>query len=136
MNNLDLVELKYYSVAAEDMGINGLLQILDISIFSNKRNNITGILLFKKGHFGQIIEGPRKSIEETWGRIKKDVRHHSIVNLGIREIQGREFPGWDLKLFIDQKFSNAFPQFEEAVGQIGDVDEEVLKALGLLWFPG
>lgn len=44
MNKLDLVELRHYSEAVLDLGILGLMRILDISIASNERDKSTQYL--------------------------------------------------------------------------------------------
>lgn len=69
MHKLDLVELRYYSEAVLDLGILGLMRILDISLVSNRRLNITRALFFDEGRFVQILEGPRKCIDATWVKI-------------------------------------------------------------------
>ena len=133
MNKSDLVELKYLSEAKTAMNIWDLAAILDVSANSNKRRSVTGILLYDKGYFGQILEGTRSAVEETWGRIKNDSRHHNIELLGVTEIKKRRFPEWSMRLFDAQEFSVAFPQFAELIVKIEDPDAKNLQALRSLW---
>ena len=133
MNKSDLVELKYLSEAKTAMNIWDLTAILDVSANSNKRRSVTGILLYDKGYFGQILEGNRSAVEETWGRIKNDSRHHNIELLGVSEIKERRFPEWSMRLFDAQEFSVAFPQFAERIVKIEDPDTKNLQALRSLW---
>ncbi len=133
MNKSDLVELKYLSEAKTATNVWGLTAILDVSVTSNKRHAVTGILFYDKGYFGQILEGTRSAVEETWGRIKNDSRHHNIELLGVTEIKERRFPKWSMKLFDAQEFSAAFPRFAELIVKIDDSDTRTLQALRSLW---
>lgn len=133
MHKSDLVELKYLSEAETSMNVWGLTAIVDVAITANKLNSITGILFFEQGYFGQILEGNRSSVEETWERIQKDSRHHNIELLGITEIEARRFPKWSMKLFDAQEFSAFFPQFSEIISKIDDPDTKTLEVLKSLW---
>jgi len=133
VNKSDLIELKYLSEAKTATNIWGVTAILDVSVTSNKRHSVTGILFYDKGYFGQILEGTRSAVEETWGRIKNDSRHHNIELLGVTEIKERRFPKWSMKLFDAQEFSAAFPRFAELIVKIDDSDTRTLQALRSLW---
>jgi hypothetical protein len=133
MHKSDLVELKYLSEAETGMNIWGLTAIVDTSITSNKSNSITGILFFDKGYFGQVLEGSRSAVEETWGRIKNDSRHRNIEMLGITEIEGRRFPKWSMKLFDTQEFTIVFPQFSGLMAKIDNPDAKTFQVLKSLW---
>ena len=133
MNKSDLVELKYLSDAEGSINVWSLTDIVNVSTSSNDRHGITGILFFDHGHFGQILEGPRGVVEETWGRIQIDTRHHNIELLGITDIQERRFLKWSMKLFDAQEFSGAFPQFSELVHQMDDPHAETLRMMKALW---
>ena len=129
----ELVELMYQSEAVNDMGIMGLMRILTVSIPSNQRHRITGVLFYDRGHFGQILEGPRSTIEALWEKIQKDPRHHRVQLLGLSPITGRRFSQWALKLFDGKEFAGYVPQFSDAIGQINGADGEtlsIMKALG------
>lgn len=133
MNKSDLVELKYLSEAETTMNIWGLTSIVDASLVSNKLHSITGMLFFDQGYFGQILEGTRSAVEETWGRIQKDSRHTHIELLGITEIKERRFPNWSMKLFDVQEFAVTFPQFAEQLAKIDNPDIKTLEVLKTLW---
>lgn len=133
MNKSDLVELKYLSEAQATMNLLSLTAIVDKSISSNTLHSITGILFFDQGYFGQVLEGDRGAVEETWGRIQKDSRHHNIELLGITKIEERRFPKWSMKLFDTQEFSVTFPQFAELLAKIDNPDLKTLEVLRSLW---
>ncbi len=129
MHKTDLVELKYLSEAETAMNVWGLTSIIDSSTAKNKLHSITGILFFDHGYFGQIIEGSRSAVEETWGRIQKDSRHHGIDLLSITEINERRFPQWSMKLFDTQEFAVFFPQFAELLAKIDNSNMKTLDVL-------
>ena len=133
MHKSDLVELKYLSEAQATMNIWGLTAIVDAAKFANELHSVTGILFFDQGYFGQILEGSRSAVEETWGRIQKDSRHRNIELLGITEIEARRFPKWSMKLFDAQEFVAAFPQYAEVFAKIDNSDMKTLGILKSLW---
>lgn len=133
MNKSDLVELKYLSEAEGGINVWSLADIVNTSVASNERHGLTGILFFDHSHFGQILEGTRSAIEETWDKIKNDTRHHNIDLLGITEIQERRFPNWSMKLFDAKEFSEAFPQFSELISKMDDPYAETLRMMKVLW---
>ena len=133
MHKSDLVELKYLSEAQATMNIWGLTAIVDAAKAVNELHSVTGILFFDQGYFGQILEGSRSAVEETWGRIQKDSRHHNFQFLGITEIEARRFPKWSMKLFDAQEFSETFPQFAEVFAKIDNPDIKALEVLRSLW---
>ena len=53
----------------------GIAQILGASRQNNARADVTGALLFNKGCFAQILEGPSSGIDQTFERIQRDMRH-------------------------------------------------------------
>ncbi|MCC6531184.1 MAG: BLUF domain-containing protein [Burkholderiales bacterium] len=74
-----------------DADINQLLQV-------SRRNNplvrIDGMLLFGRGCFVQLIEGPGPAVERTYRRILSDPRHADAVLLYDGAGEPRRFTGW------------------------------------------
>jgi hypothetical protein len=60
----------------------------------NDQNGITGFLLATDGAFAQMLEGPRESVTETYGRIVMDPRHADLRLLAEAPISARLFAGW------------------------------------------
>lgn len=129
MHKSDLVELKYLSEAQTTMNIMDLASIVDASVILNELHSITGILFFDNGYFGQTLEGTRSAVEETWGRIQKDLRHHNINLLSFTEIEKRCFPKWSMKLFDTHEFLVTFPQFAELIAKIDNPNMKTLEVL-------
>jgi len=133
MHKSDLVELKYLSEAEHTMNIWGLTAIVDVATTANKKHSVTGILFFEQGYFGQILEGSKSAVEETWAKIQKDSRHHHIELLGITEIEARRFPEWSMKLFDAHEFSATFPQFAGLLAKIENPNMKTFEVLKSLW---
>ena len=62
----------------------------------NAESRITGMLLYKDGHFMQVLEGEEKDVMETFGRIELDHRHKSIDVVRSEYLQYRNFPDWTM----------------------------------------
>lgn len=133
MNSSDLVELKYLSVAASETNVWSLTEIVKTAVILNEQHGISGILFFDHGYFGQVLEGQRVDVEETWTRIKNDPRHHQIELLEMTEIEERRFPSWSMKLFDAQEFAAAFPQFAAVIAKIDNPHEDALRMMKSLW---
>ncbi|MBP0618300.1 BLUF domain-containing protein [Jiella mangrovi] len=68
--------------------------ILAKSRQNNRRDEITGALLFNAGCFAQVLEGPLEKIEATFERIQQDDRHGDVSLLALNSIAARSFPNW------------------------------------------
>ena len=109
---LDLVTLSYVSDAAEEFGILSLMQMVDKASRRNKALNVTGVLSFDNGRFGQILEGKPKDVETIWEFILKDPRHTNVVSLGMKKINARRFANWSMRLCGREEIVAAEPQLK------------------------
>ena len=109
---LDLVTLSYVSDAAEEFGILSLMQMVDKASRRNKALNVTGVLSFDNGRFGQILEGKPKDVEAVWELILKDPRHTNVVSLGMKKINTRRFANWSMRLCGREEIVAAEPQLK------------------------
>jgi Sensors of blue-light using FAD len=88
------IHLAYTSVAAVGFREDELTRILQHSRTYNATVNITGVLLYVRGSFIQVLEGKRATVEALYERIKKDTRHTNVTMLLNRPIVQRLFPNW------------------------------------------
>ncbi|MEY2797496.1 MAG: hypothetical protein RLZZ119_977, partial [Pseudomonadota bacterium] len=109
---LDLVSLSYVSDATEEFGILALMQLVDKASRRNKSLNITGVLSFDNGRFGQIIEGKPKDVELLWEAIQRDPRHTNVVSLGMKRINSRRFANWSMRLCGREEITSANPDIK------------------------
>jgi hypothetical protein len=106
------VTLSYVSDAAEEFGILSLMQMVDKASRRNKALNVTGVLSFDNGRFGQILEGKPKDVEVIWELILKDPRHTNVVSLGMKKINARRFANWSMRLCGREEIVTAEPQLK------------------------
>ena len=86
----------YVSTAVEPMSDDALKELLHTSRVNNERNRVTGMLLYKNGHFMQVIEGDEARVTELMNIIEKDIRHKNVDILRSAYIQSRDFPNWTM----------------------------------------
>ena len=109
---LDLVSLSYVSDATEEFGILALMQLVDKASRRNKSLNVTGVLSFDNGRFGQILEGKPKDVELLWEAIQRDPRHSNVVSLGMKRINSRRFANWSMRLCGREEITSATPDIK------------------------
>jgi len=71
-------ELTYQSNASMFIGESDVSSMVEHSNFKNIKNDLTGCLIYYKDNFFQILEGPKREVLETFGKIQKDSRHKEI----------------------------------------------------------
>lgn len=70
--------------------------ILSASRRNNRRDEISGLLLYNGHRFLQVLEGPEASVKGTFDRIKLDPRHRASVLLSAKTVIDRQFGHWDM----------------------------------------
>lgn len=93
-----LYYLVYKSEAVPEITADDLKDILEVSVCNNKREDLTGLLLFIEGTFMQLLEGKEEAVKATMGRIFADQRHKQIIVLEEGPLQQRNFPDWSMGL--------------------------------------
>lgn len=83
-------------IKASDIGA-----ILHKSRLNNQRRGLTGLLVYTKGNFLQVLEGLDKSVETTFARIKADPRHRICEIVQETEIFEPDFGQWLMGFWTD-----------------------------------
>ena len=91
-----MYQLTYISTARRDLVGTDLDHILGVSRKNNRRDAISGLLIYDGVRFLQALEGEKGSVEAAFLRIKADTRHRAAVMLSLREVPDREFGQWDM----------------------------------------
>ena len=107
-----LIELSFVSQSTNDMGILGLMNLLEDVVHKNKRNGITGVLFYDNRIFGQIMEGYPQHVELIWKAISADPRHKEIQVLDINPLQKRRFTNWSMKFYGSEEISQYVPELK------------------------
>ncbi len=98
MAGSELISCCYRSIAAPDLTVRDVLDIVEASQVRNAEMQITGALLFAGGHFLQWLEGPADAVAGIMGYIGRDNRHHHVEILSHEPITERRFADWHMQL--------------------------------------
>jgi len=63
---------------------------------NNRRDGITGLLVFDGAAFCQLVEGPQAALAELRQRLERDRRHVDMRVLHFGPAPARRFPSWRL----------------------------------------
>lgn len=96
--------LVFKSIASADLNIHSYEQIIAKSEDCNHKNDITGFLIFHKGHFLQLMEGEETIIRNLYDTIRLDPRHSDCLLVCTENIHSRLFNSWNL--FFDDMYSS------------------------------
>jgi len=80
-------------IADVDEAVRG---IVAVSVFNNRRDDITGLLVVEEGWFVQVLEGSSPRIGLVMDRILQDRRHMDVKLLGVGLTRSREFGDWNM----------------------------------------
>jgi hypothetical protein len=106
-----LTELIYVSSMAGESE-HELGAILESSVRHNQLNGITGMLLYYRGGFMQVLEGDEVNVLETYGRICADKRHSDVLTLSHSAVPFRHFENWGMGYkYVDASVVAKFPKY-------------------------
>ena len=113
---MSLNNLFYCSLAKKDISKDDILNILSWSRQYNKKNDVTGILLYwkKTNQFMQVLEGEEKIILNLYDKICKDTRHSLLKIIYQEDIIARGFKAWTMAFqAIDETHTSGLDGFSE-----------------------
>ena len=91
-----LVRLLYVSHAEAEITPNNADEIIARSQNYNPDHGITGVLCYTGDIYMQVLEGGRGEVNDLYGQILRDERHHKVTLLDYAEIGERQFVGWTM----------------------------------------
>ncbi len=91
-----MIHLIYVSSASKEMTEEELLELLNQARDRNLIKNITGMLLYGKQSFIQILEGKVDDVNEIYDSIQNDARNTGNIIIQKKTIEGRAFPDWTM----------------------------------------
>ncbi|KZN34390.1 BLUF domain-containing protein [Pseudoalteromonas luteoviolacea] len=104
---MDLIELIYISTVASPLSDEELEELRCQCAATNQLQGISGMLLYDRHHFMQVIEGDKLKVEQLFERIKNDTRHTEVSALICNPIEKRNFRRWAMGL-IDLDKNEAY----------------------------
>ncbi len=88
--------IAYVSQATGEWTEEDFESLLDISRRRNLDDEISGLLVFCRGHFLQVVEGAEQPVADLISRISSDSRHTDITMIYESDIEDRIFPQWSM----------------------------------------
>lgn len=92
----NLIHIVYVSCSRKKLSEIELDDILSEIRPKNRKNNITGLLLYNDEIFIQVLEGKSEIINNLYERLKNDDRHVNVVTILKENIKQRSFPDWSM----------------------------------------
>lgn len=127
-------QFMYISTAKEGFTQSDLDELLASARRNNKEKDLTGLLLFRRPHFMQLLEGPEPGLMEIRKKIEMDERHRDIKVLLEAITPVRLFPNWQLGFINNEEpLENPFQKITKILHEsLGDPsNDEILRALAL-----
>lgn len=120
--------ISYLSTAHIDLQENGVNEIMNEANIFNKKQDITGILLYSERNFFQLLEGEKKVIEHLYEKISGDHRHHTIIKFLDKPVFKPSFDGYMTDFVTDTKKCDEF-KLQEYLHYIEVLNPESQKAI-------
>ena len=97
----------------------------------NRANSGTGMLLFKRRRFLQLLEGEREAVARAFARVQADRRHRDLAIISVEDVHARMCSEWSMAIVPEGRvmrpvLSRFFPS--------GDFEPHDLSAEGALAF--
>ncbi|WP_298675204.1 BLUF domain-containing protein [uncultured Lentibacter sp.] len=89
-----LSRLVYISNASAFFQESELPDILAVSRNNNARDGLTGLMVFHRGRFFQVLEGEMDNVMACFNRIMRDGRHDRLVMIETGPVEARAFGQW------------------------------------------
>lgn len=91
-----LMRVIYFSSQTYTLKPSDLRLLLKQCQSNNKRDNLTGLLIYKDGSFCQTVEGEELPMANLITRLKNDGRHKNILILDYKAMKERRFARWSM----------------------------------------
>ncbi|WP_063368890.1 BLUF domain-containing protein [Pseudoalteromonas luteoviolacea] len=95
---MELIELIYISTVTTPLSDAELETLRRQCAAANQISSISGMLLYDRHHFMQVIEGDKSKVEQLFEHIKQDKRHKEVEALICNPIGKRNFRKWAMGL--------------------------------------
>lgn len=106
-----MICMVYISSAKLGLTYGEILNIVEDARVNNKKNDVTGLLLFNSGNFMQLVEGPESTVDTLYKKIEKDRRHTDVKLLFKEPITHRNFSDWTMGFKNIEKLKKNNPEF-------------------------
>lgn len=133
-----MIRLIYASSAAITFNESNLMQLLGECRANNEKLDVSGLLLYSKENFFQILEGEEHVVGKLFTDISLDSRHTGVIMIDRSEIEQRSFPAWsmgfrDLETFDKRQlrgYSNLFDR-KLSKEELNSLGQEIIYLIEL-----
>jgi hypothetical protein len=91
-----LYEIIYTSMATRDLTPEELAQLLDKARAFNASQGITGMMIYHRREFMQLLEGEQEAVQALYDSIANDSRHQQLRKIWDGPIRERGFSDWGM----------------------------------------
>ena len=105
-----MICIVYISSAKLGLTDSEIINIVEDARINNEKSEITGLLLFNRGNFMQLVEGDEQAIEALYEKIRKDNRHTEVKLLLKESITHRNFSTWTMAFRNIEKLKKINPE--------------------------
>jgi len=91
-----VVEIVYASAACHPFSSDELIELLAKARPNNQALGISGLLLYYRGSFLQVLEGEESVVNALYDKILKDPRHHRCIVIKRSAVANRSFADWGM----------------------------------------
>ena len=133
-----MIRLIYASSATTAFNENDLMQLLGKCRANNEKRDVSGLLLYAKENFFQILEGDEGVVEKLYADIASDTRHNGVIVIDRSEIEQRSFPNWsmgfkNLESFDRRKLRGYNDLFNHKLSkeEFGNLGQEIIYLIEL-----
>jgi hypothetical protein len=95
-----LSHLLYVSAAAAGVNRGAVTTIHRQSAANNAKRGVTGLLLYGRGNFIQLLEGDLTVVTDLYAKVARDPRHADVRTLFAGPAERRVFPSWAMGLAV------------------------------------
>jgi hypothetical protein len=136
------LSIVYSSTATRPLSDVDFSALLTTSRRNNARVDVTGLLLYRKGRFLQVLEGPEAGVRDRLRLIESDARHTDVRVLVEERSKQRQFPDWTMAYEpITTAMAAEIPGYERSfedmtgVSRSEDLNDTIQTARALIhWF--
>ncbi len=101
-----LIQLIYMSSATREFASHELPSLLSKTRLKNNLLNVSGMLVYHKGVFLQILEGPPEVVDALYQQIAADDRHTNCEILLRCSVDQRSFADWSMAFINTNEYRN------------------------------
>jgi hypothetical protein len=108
---MPLIQIAYASAATVHFTSLELHELLLKSRTNNSGVGITGLLLYHKMSFFQILEGNEQDVVPLFAHISRDSRHERVLLLSKKEVNAQNFGDWSMGFIDMDRMADKLPGF-------------------------